>query len=242
MIRTGAACQRLLDARMLNLTLEHVECDEIWTYVLKKQGKLKPEERDNTSIGDQYLFVAIDQATKLIPCVSLGKRNRETTERLIDDLAIRLVLVEPWQKGIKPQISTDGWQSYRPAIDNAFGTRASHGVIIKTFYESEQPGRYGPPVLESTVRQVMHGPIEEKTICTSHVERSNLTIRTFVRRFTRLALGFSKKLEYLQAAVSLYVAHYNYVRLHGSLNGTPAMAAGLAGHPWTMAELVEAAE
>jgi hypothetical protein len=57
-----------------------------------------------------------------------------------------------------------------------------------------------------------------------------------------LALGFSKKLEYLQAAVSLYVAHYNYCRTHGSLNGTPAMAAGLAGHPWTMAELVEAAE
>jgi IS1 family transposase len=226
---------------MRNLRLEHVECDEIWTYVLKKQGRVRPGENDS-QIGDQYLFVAVDQASRLIPAFAIGKRTRETTERLIDDLAIRMVLVEPWQKGPKPQISTDGWQSYRPAIDNAFGTRASHGVIIKTFYESEQPGRYGPPVLDTTARHVVHGPIAEETICTSHVERSNLTIRTFLRRFTRLALGFSKKLECLQAAVALYMAHFNYCRVHGSLNGTPAMAAGLAGHPWTMSELVEAAE
>ena len=65
-------------------------------------------------------------------------------------------------------------------------------------------------------------------------------IRTFLRRFTRLALGFSKKLENLAACVSLYIAHYNYCRLHGSLPGTPAMAAGIAGHPWTMEELFDA--
>jgi len=66
-----------------------------------------------------------------------------------------------------------------------------------------------------------------------------LSIRTFLRRFTRLALGLSKKLENLAAAVSLYLAYCNYCWLHGSLNGTPAMEAGITGHPWTMAELLE---
>ena len=78
-------------------------------------------------------------------------------------------------------------------------------------------------------------------ICTNHCERHNLTIRTFMRRFTRLALGFSKKLPNLAAATALYVAHYNYCRWHGSLKMTPAMAAKLTGHPWTMEELLNEA-
>jgi hypothetical protein len=59
---------------------------------------------------------------------------------------------------------------------------------------------------------------------------------------TRLALGFSKKLENLAATVALYLAHYNFCRWHGSLKKTPAMAAGIAGHPWTMEELLGEAE
>ena len=116
----------------------------------------------------------------------------------------------------------------------------NHGVIIKDFDASEQPGRHGPTTLVSTDRRVITGPIEKKTICTSHVERNNLSIRTFMKRFTRLALGFSKKLANLMAAVSLHFAYYNYCWLHGSLNGTPAMAAGIAGHPWSLEELFDA--
>ena len=74
-------------------------------------------------------------------------------------------------------------------------------------------------------------------ICTSHVERRNLTMRTFLRRMTRLCLGFSKKLENLKAAVALYFAWYNFVRVHGSLRVTPAMEAGLTDHVWTITEL-----
>ena len=77
-------------------------------------------------------------------------------------------------------------------------------------------------------------------ICTSHVERSNLTMRTFLRRMTRLCLGFSKKLENLKAAVALYFAHYNFCRIHGTLRVTPAMEAGLTDHVWTLEELLMA--
>jgi IS1 family transposase len=242
MLRTAEQLRAFMDRRMKNLSLSHLECDEIWTYVRKKQGRLTATEAADTTIGDQYLFVALDEETKLIPTVLLGKRTRETTERFMNDLASRLTLPELDAPGQRPMISTDGWQAYPNAVDGAFAGRALYGQIIKTFAESEQPGRYGPPILAGTDRRRIFGRFDLDTICTSHVERSNLSIRTFLRRFTRLALGFSKKLECLDAAITLYVAHYNFCRMHGSLPGTPAMAARLTGHPWTMEELLEEAE
>jgi hypothetical protein len=107
-----------------------------------------------------------------------------------------------------------------------------------SYHESEQPGRYGPPELVRTQRHPLTAGLDPYSISTSHVARHNLSIRTFLRRFTRLALGFSKKLDNLAACIVLYVAHYNYCRCHGTLKGTPAMKAGLAGHPWTMEELL----
>jgi hypothetical protein len=83
----------------------------------------------------------------------------------------------------------------------------------------------------------MRGP-EKRTICTSHVERNNLTIRTFMKRFTRLALGFSKKFENLEAAVNLHVAYFNFCWKPGEMTITPAMAAGITGHQWTFNELL----
>lgn len=123
----------------------------------------------------------------------------------------------------------------------AFASRADYGVIIRDFGpDGEQVGRYAPPELVTTIRRVISGTIIKESICTSHVERHNLSIRTFMRRFTRLALGFSKKLENLVACTSIYVAYYNFCWMHGSLNGTPAMEAGIAGHPWTLEELLSA--
>jgi IS1 family transposase len=145
----------------------------------------------------------------------------------------------------KPQerviISTDGWRSYPSAVENAFGAAVRHGILIKDYANAEQPGRYGPPELVGEQRIPMSPHLRPQMICTSHVERHNLTIRTFMRRFTRLALGFSKKLKNLEAATALYVAHYNFCRRHRTLKKTPAMAAALAGHQWTLGELLSEA-
>ena len=86
----------------------------------------------------------------------------------------------------------------------------------------------------------MTGSPDEGKICTSYVERNNLTMRTFLRRFTRLSLGFSKKLENLEAAVALYVAYYNFCWIPGTTRMTPAMEAGLTNDPWDMRKVVEA--
>ena len=239
MVRAGERLAAFLDERMKSLRLRHLQCDEIWTFCLKKQGQLLPDEHGDETIGDQYLFVALDEATKLIPCFLIGKRNKENTEAFMLDLAGRIVARWSATPENRPQVSTDGWAAYPGAVDLAFADTVRHGVLIKDYRESEQPGRYGPPELVGETRRALSPGLPLNAICTSHVERNNLTIRTFMRRFTRLALGFSKKFDNLIAATTLYVAHFNYCRRHSSLtNDTPAMAAGLTRHRWSMPELL----
>jgi len=240
MVKVGDRLRGVMDRRFRNLELNHLQCDEIWTFVRKKQGKLKPEERADPALGDQYLYIALDEETKLVPSFAIGKRTVETTQLFMGDLAARIVVPPLFEAGPRPLISTDGFNAYPNAVDGAFGGAVNYGTIIKDYTESEQPGRYGPPIMTGAERRTIQGNFHRDEICTSHVERHNLSIRTFLRRFTRLALGFSKKLENLAACVCLYIAHYNYCRMHGSLPGTPAMAAGIAGHPWTMEELFDA--
>jgi IS1 family transposase len=234
-VNVGGKCKKFLNAWLRNLKLRHVQADEIWTFVGCKQEKLKRALVINPTMGDQFLYVAFDQDTKLIASYAIGKRCTEVTQAFMYDLADRIVTDAP-------QLSTDGWAAYPNAVKNAFGDEIAYGQIIKEFAEPIQPGRYGPPVLVASERRQITGltDIDLKSICTSHVERNNLTIRTFLRRFTRLSLGFSKKLENLAAAVALHVAHYNFCRVHSTTRITPAMAAGVTDHVWELDELLAA--
>src|SRR5687767_3495875 len=108
--------------------------------------------------------------------------------------------------------------------------------------------RYDPGEMVGTDRRVVSGSINEWSICTSHVERFNATTRLFMKRFNRLSLCFSKKLENLAAATAMYLAYYNYCwqTRHSDQSGkrgqkrpTAAMAAKLAGHVWSFQELFE---
>ena len=104
--------------------------------------------------------------------------------------------------------------------------------------------RYSPPVCCGTKIDVRLGLPDPAHVSTSFVERQNLTMRMSMRRFTRLTNGFSKKLQNLGAAVGLHFMHYNFCRLHESLHEqgepkrTPAMAAGLTDHVWSLAEVI----
>ncbi len=75
-------------------------------------------------------------------------------------------------------------------------------------------------------------------VCTSHIERQNLTMRMQIRRLTRLTNGFTKKWENLWAALCLHFAWYNFVRVHRSLRVTPAMEAGIAERIWGIRDLL----
>src|SRR5205814_6036371 len=111
--------------------------------------------------------------------------------------------------------------------------------IVKVYEKgTSDERRYAPPEVKAAIRTTITVEPRKENICTSHVERSNLTMRTFMRRLTRLCLGFSKKLENLKYAVALYFAWYNFCRIHGTLKVTPAMAAGISTEVWPLERLL----
>jgi hypothetical protein len=98
--------------------------------------------------------------------------------------------------------------------------------------------RYSPAQCMGARKAVINGNPDHKHISTSFTERQNLTMRMQMRRFTRLTNAFSKKLENHEAAIALHFMHYNFCRIHQTLRVTPAMAAGLSNHVWTLEEMV----
>lgn len=247
----GEHCRQLMDERFRGLTLDHLECDETWTFVAKKQGRLTIEERETRGdIGDVYLWIALDQDTRCIPSYVLGKRTGDMARRFMVDLASRLVMpgahasdshaFTSGRYDAVTQLSTDGFSAYPEAVDLAFGPYAKFGTLVKDYRNANPRLGYRPPELVGSKRRPVFGMNDEEkgTICTSHVERTNLTIRTFMRRFTRLALGFSKKLENLESATHLHMAYYNFCWRPGKMRVTPAMAAGVTNRLWSFSDLM----
>jgi IS1 family transposase len=238
--RVGRGCAELHDRIMVGLRVGRIECDELWAFVGKKQRHLK--RTDSPEKGDQYTFVALASSSRAIVAYRTGKRHGSTTDQFIQDVRERVIGA--------PEISTDGFLPYQPAIRDAFANSA-HGVINKTFSVThlvnieQAQHRYSPASVIAVAREAVRGEPEE--ISTSYVERSNLSIRMASRRFTRLTNGFSKKLDNHLSAVGLYVAHYNFCRVHESLSPsarnqvTPAMALGITDRAWSLGELIDAA-
>lgn len=230
MLRVGQNCERLLDETMRGLSCKYLELDEIWCFVGKKQRHLKKTD-DHYSLGDQWVFVAIDADSKLIPSYKIGKRNLPTAYDFLADLSSRV--------NNRVQLTSDSLSAYVEAVELSFGANVDYGQVVKT-YEAEAigPGRYSPPKVIAADRFVISGQPQIDRVSTSYVERNNLTMRMQMRRFTRLTNAFSKKLENLKAAVAFHLAHYNFVRIHSSLRVTPAVEAGIADHVWDIGEIL----
>jgi IS1 family transposase len=233
LVRVGEGCEALHDEYVQDLSCDDLQLDEIWAYVGCKQRRTTATD---TQRGDQYTFYALDRETKLVSSWLVGKRNWDNTVRFVRDLKNRLV------DGVRPQISTDGWSAYPDAIERAFGMAVDYAQVIKDFGTVDPGrGRYSPPKVVQIEKTVIEGDPDEARITTSHVERSNLTMRMTMRRLTRLTNGFSKKLANLRAAVNLHFCWYNFCRIHQTLRVTPAMAAGISDHVWGLGELIDEA-
>jgi IS1 family transposase len=222
-----------MDETMRGLSCERVQVDELWGFIGKKQRHVRPED-DQTRCGDVWTFVALDADTKIVPTYLIGKRTKESATVFMRDLASRL--------DNRVQLSSDGLSAYVDAVEEAFGADVDYGQIVK-HYEAEPvgPGRYSPPKVTKTVKTVIMGQPDRTHISTSYIERQNLTMRMSMRRLTRLTNAFSKKLENFEAAVSLYFAYYNFVRIHTTLRVTPAMEAGLTNRLWSVGDLIDTA-
>ncbi len=227
MVRMGKKCEALMKDKIRDFHSEQIQVDEIWTFIKKKESRLRGKERFNPALGDQYVFVALDANTKLIPCFVVGKRNTETALKFIK------ALKEKMNGNGRFQLSSDGFKAYITAVEEIFGADIDYAQLIKVFASDYiEPGRYAPPKVTEVLSKIINGNPNPKHICKSFVERQNLTMRMQMRQFTRLTNAFSKKLENLTAALSLHFAWYNFGRIHQTLRVTPAMEAGVTDHIW----------
>lgn len=231
LVVAGERCRRLMQRKIEHLPVRDVEADEIWGYVYKKEGHIRPDE-SRAPIGDAYCFVAMERTTKLVLAFHLGRRNRVDTEAFLGKLRYAT-------SDQRFQLSTDGFNAYPPSVGLMLQDRVDYAQIIKVYgapRDGEQ--RYSPAeVIGMELVPVMGKPDMRRT-CTSHVERQNLSIRMGMRRMTRLTNAFSKKWENLEAAYALWFAFYNFCRIHKTLRVTPAMEQGITDHEWKLVDLI----
>lgn len=129
------------------------------------------------------------------------------------------------------------------SVDQAFDADIDYAQPVKLYGpENAGPGRYSPSKCIGAKRAPIMGKPDKEGVSTSFVERQNLTIRTSMRRFTRLTNGFSKKIENLEYAVALHFMYYNFVRIHKALKVTPAMEAGVTDHLWNIEDIIKLLE
>ena len=233
LVRTGDACWCIMDQTMRDLPCLPGQVYDRWTFVKKKQKRLTDTERmRHRDWGDQYIFVALDADSKLVPAFRIGKRNLPTACTFLRDLEGRLAN--------RVQLTTDAYGPYIPAVEYAFASDVDFAQLLKVYRSMPTgAGRYSPPKIAKTEAEPIVGNPDPSKISTSYVERQNLTMRMQMRRLTRLTNAFSKSLVNLKAAVALHFVWYNFGRIHQSLRVTPAMEAGVSDHLWDMGDVLE---
>jgi IS1 family transposase len=216
---------------MRSLTCKQIQVDEIWGFI----GAKRKNARRVGAYGDVWTFIALDADTKLIPSYIVGKRDAYHARAFMEDLAARL--------SRRVQITSDAMQSYPEAVERGFGSQVDYAQLVKTYavvnLNKDAASRYSPAEVVKTERTIVNGMPDVNRVTTSHVEKQNHTLRMHCRRLTRLTNAFSRKFENFQAAIALNFAYYNFVKTHGALRMTPAMAAGIANTHWTVQDLVK---
>src|SRR2546429_4906935 len=196
-VRVGSSCKQILDEKMRGLNCSSIEVDEVWGFIGKKRRNATATHRAK-GLGDVWTFMGIDRETKLIPSYVVGQRDRYHAHMFMEDLASRLTN--------RIQLSTDAMDKYSDAVERAFGVEIDYAQIVKEYSTpigQEVQRRYSPGELRAVHKTAMTGTPSPDKICTSYVERANLTIRMHCKRLARLTLAFSKKLPNFKAAIAL---------------------------------------
>ncbi|MEO8769613.1 MAG: IS1 family transposase [Ferruginibacter sp.] len=233
LVQLGRACEKFHDENVRNLNSKKIQADEIWSFVGCKDKNATPEKLQQGQ-GDAWTWTAIDADSKLIVSWAVGSRTAEVANEFMLDVASRLKT--------RVQLTTDGLHAYLEATTNAFGSQIDFAQLVKIYgtspgANSKTEQKYSPAKIKSIEKKVICGEPDEFHISTSYVERSNLTMRMHMRRFTRLTNAFSKKLENHCHAIALHFVYYNFVKIHKSLRVAPAMEAGLIKRVMTIEDI-----
>ncbi len=227
----GDACWEYQDRTLRDLPCRRLQADEIWSFSGAKAKNVPDAHKGDPDWGDVWTFVAICADSKVVPSWLIGPRDLETAKVFMADLRSRL--------RHRVQITTDGHKMYLDAIERAFGADVDYAQLIKLYgADRETEARYSPPKCIGVKDWAIQGNPNPRHVSTSYIERQNLTIRMSMRRFTRLTNAFTRKVANLEAALALHYMHYNFGRVHQTLGMTPAQAAGVADHRWSLEEIV----
>ncbi len=227
----GEQCAAYHDEHVRRLTTERIQADEVWSFVGAKM-KNASEAQVAQGWGDVWTWTAIDADTKLMVSYLVGQRGAYWANEFLKDVASRV--------SNRVQLTTDGHHVYVDAVEKAFGAEVDYAMLIKLYGNANDPDiRYSPSECIGVESKIVMGSPDPEHISTSYVERSNLSMRTHLRRFTRLSLGHSKKLANHAHMVAIYFMYYNFCRVHQTLRVTPAMEAGISNHVWGIEEIVK---
>jgi IS1 family transposase len=231
----GTACAHFQDICLTDLPCRHIQCDEIWSFCYAKEKNLPESLRGQFGYGSVWTWTAICADCKLVPCWLVGLRDAEYGSVFMQDLARRLKH--------RVQLTTDGHRAYLEAVESAFGADIDYAMLVKLYGQPQDAEtRYSPAECIGTQTHRIQGHPDPVHVSTSFAERQNLSMRMAMRRMTRLTNGFSKKVENLGHATSLYFMYYNFARIHSTLRVTPAMEAKLTSHVWTIEEILSLLE
>lgn len=235
----GEHCARFLDARIRNIKVPFVQADEVFSYI---QQKPNGRNEDDPNRGSMWTFLAIAKDEKLIINYRVGKRTGEEAREFLSDLDSRMAE--------RFQLTTDSFRGYvattgsTGSVKSILGDKCDYATEtkhIKSDPHASGDRIYFAPKFVKVHRTPRFGSPDMKLATICHCERTNLSLRTFTRRFVRKTINFSKKTDNHRHAVAVFAATFNFCRVHKSLGGkTPAMAAGLTDHVWTIGELLSA--
>ncbi len=228
----GRQCAALLDAKVRYVKAAFVQTDEIHTFV---GCKARRTTKDDLERGEFYTFLSVDRDSKLIINWKTDKRTFEATEEFLRDLKARMLG--------RFQLTTDAFNGYcrtkTGGVGQVFGEEIDYATETKCFsYQQIAPFRFTTTV-KRIKRKARIGNPDMAHATTCHCERMNLSVRHFTRRFTRCTIGYSKTLANLRYAVALFIAHFNYCRVHSTIKQTPAQAAHLTKDVWSTTKLIE---
>jgi IS1 family transposase len=232
LVDIGKAAIAYHDEHVRGIRTQRIQCDEIWSFVGAKAKNVTPEQKQ-AGWGDAWTWTAIDADTKLCVSYLVGGRDAGWGLEFMEDVASRL--------NSRVQITTDAHRAYLVAVEGAFGMDVEYAMLQKIYGAptDAEMRRYSPAQCIGADMKVVTGNPDPQHVSTSYVERQNLTMRMSMRRFTRLTNGFSKKIDNHIHAVAIHFIHYNYARIHKTLRVTPAMAAGISDHVWSLEEIAE---
>ena len=230
----GAKFEAFLDEKVQDVKAANVQIDEIYSFVGCKPQTLL--DRTDAERGEFFTYLSVDRESKLIINWRTSKRNKENTLIFMRDLQRRIPQ--------RFQLTSDAFAGYcrgEAAVKQVFGNEIDYATETKVFGRTNQMvSRYfNPLVVIGIKRKARIGSPDLSVATTCHAERTNLSVRTFTRRFTRCTIGYSKKLANMRFAVAMFICHFNFCRKHSAHGQTPAQAAKLTDHAWTIEEILK---